>query len=252
MLEGFKEYINEKTIFVSLMKGLESNTQERMSVVISQSLEIPQSRVAVLYGPNLAGELMQDMPSGAVVSSTNLKAAKLVSRVTNSSNFRVYLSPDVIGVELCGSIKNVIAISIGVCRGLGYGYNTSSTLIARGLAEMVKLGTAMGAKNETFFGLAGVGDLIATCSSEKSRNHAFGYQLGLGHSVEDAIKISQGVCEGVKTAPVLLEIAKKNGLELNLIEAINLLINGEISADQIAVSALKSPNRDIFGHNEFE
>ncbi|MDR0788650.1 MAG: NAD(P)-dependent glycerol-3-phosphate dehydrogenase [Bifidobacteriaceae bacterium] len=251
-LAEFKPFVNSKTIFVSLMKGLEADTNARMSTVISDALEIPLSRVAVLYGPNLAGELMEDMPSGAVVSSSNLRAAKLVARVTNTENFRVYLSPDVIGVELCGSIKNVIAISIGACRGLGYGYNTSSTLIARGLAEMVTLGKAMGAKDETFFGLAGVGDLIATCSSSSSRNHAFGYHLGQGLTVEEAIEASAGVCEGFKTAPVLLEIAEKNGLDLKLIKAINLLIRGEITADQIAVLALESTNRDIFGLSEFE
>ena len=166
----------ESSVVVSLMKGVELATQQRMSQLLAETLAVPQDRVAVLSGPNLADEIAVRQPTATVVAAQDLSTAEQVAQACANPYFRPYTNDDVVGVELCGAVKNVIALAVGISQGRGFGYNTMATVITRGLVEITRLGQALGARAETFGGLAGMGDLMATCASPQSRNHRLGVQ----------------------------------------------------------------------------
>ena len=189
------------------MKGVELSTDRRMSEVVAESLGIPADRVAVVSGPNLALEIAHRQPTATVVASTSEATAQLVARACASAYFRPYTNDDVVGVELCGAVKNVIALAVGISQGRGLGYNTMATVITRGLVEITRLGLALGADADTFPGLAGLGDLMATCASPDSRNHTLGGHIGRGMTLDEAIAATGGTAEGVKSCRSVLELA---------------------------------------------
>ena len=209
----FKDGIKSDMIVLSAVKGIEKETQKRMSDVILD--ELPQlEEVAVLSGPTIAREVVKKMPTSAVIGVSNREKGKIIQKVFSNHYFRLYRSTDKIGVELGGALKNIIAIAAGICDGLSLGVNTKSALITRGLAEIKRLGIAMGGKMETFSGLSGVGDLIVTSFSKFSRNHYVGERIGKGKLLQDILQDMVEVAEGVYTTEVALELAKKYNIEM--------------------------------------
>jgi glycerol-3-phosphate dehydrogenase (NAD(P)+) len=217
--------LDPNAALLSLVKGIEEGSHLRMSEVLAQ--ELPGSRVAVLSGPNLAKEIAAGKPAGSVVASEDASLAAELATVLASDRFRVYTNPDVIGVELCGALKNVVALAAGMVDGLGFGDSAKAGIITRGLAEMTRLGVAAGAHQLTFAGLAGVGDLIATCMSPLSRNRRAGELLGSGVSWTDAEAMLNGVAEGVTTVRGALALAAANGVELPIAEQVAAVIHDE-------------------------
>jgi glycerol-3-phosphate dehydrogenase (NAD(P)+) len=211
---------------VSLSKGLEKGSHLRMTEVIRQV--VPGHPVAALTGPNIAHEIMSGKAAAAVIATEDLEVASAIQKVFTRGVFRVYLNDDLIGCEMGGALKNVVAIAAGIGEGLGVGDNTRAAVMSRGLAELARLGVAMGAQPITFAGLAGMGDLIATCMSPHSRNRAVGEQLGRGRRLEDILAEMHMVAEGVKTATVALELAKRHGLDLPICTVIDKVVKGEI------------------------
>lgn len=219
------EFIGNQ-IIVNVAKGIENGTLETMSQVIKE--ELPNNKVVVLYGPSHAEEVSRDIPTTIVSASEDIEAAKAVQDLFMSPYFRVYTNTDVIGVEIGGSIKNVIALCAGISDGLGYGDNTKAALMTRGLAEISRLGTAMGADPLTFSGLSGVGDLIVTCTSMHSRNRRCGILLGQGKSLQEAQEEVHMVVEGVRTTESAYELSKKLGVEMPITEqAYEILFKGK-------------------------
>ncbi len=212
VLEEAKPHIRPWVPIVSLAKGLEINTKMRMTEIIEEVM--PGHPAGVLTGPNLAKEIHFGKAAAAVIAMADKSIAKKLQTVFNSGLFRVYTNTDIIGCELGGALKNVMAIASGMSDGSNAGENTRSALITRGLAELMRLGTAMGGKQRTFAGLAGMGDLIVTCSSSKSRNHHVGFELGKGKKLEQIINEMNEVAEGVKTAKVVMELAKQYNVDM--------------------------------------
>jgi glycerol-3-phosphate dehydrogenase (NAD(P)+) len=223
VLEEAKQYIRPWIPIVSLAKGLEQGTCMRMTEVIESVL--PERPVGVLTGPNLAKEIMQGQAAAAVLAMVDERIAKALQKIIRTGLFRVYTNDDVIGCELAGALKNVIAIAVGMGDGAGAGDNTRAALITRGLAELTRLGVAMGGKHITFAGLAGMGDLIATCTSPLSRNRYVGLQLGMGRSLQDIIAEMSMVAEGVKTCSVVIELAQKYGIEMPITKEVYKVVN---------------------------
>jgi len=219
----------------SLTKGIEEGTLRRMTQVIADALPRHQAeRIGVLTGPNLAAEVTAGDPTAAVVAMTDPEAAAVVQRIFMGPTFRVYTNPDVIGCELAGSLKNVMAIAAGMSSGLGFGDNTRAALITRALAELTRLGVALGGQPSTFAGLAGMGDLIATCTSTKSRNHQVGVGLAKGRKLEDIITEMKMVAEGVKTTRAVLELSEKAGVEMPIAEQVaEVLYEGRHPRDAV-------------------
>ncbi len=211
---------------VSLSKGLEQGSMLRMTEVVREV--VPGHPVAALSGPNIAVEILDGKAAAAVVATEDLEVAGAIQKVFTRGVFRVYVNDDVIGCEMGGALKNVIAIAAGIGQGLGVGDNTRAAVMSRGLAELTRLGEAMGARPATFAGLAGMGDLIATCMSPHSRNRAVGEQLGRGRRLDDILAEMQMVAEGVRTATVALELAERYGLELPICRMIDKVVTGEI------------------------
>ncbi|MBR2930482.1 MAG: NAD(P)H-dependent glycerol-3-phosphate dehydrogenase [Clostridia bacterium] len=210
---------------VSVSKGFDENTGERLSEIIKS--EIPLARVAVMSGPSHAEEVALAMPTMNVVASDEEGVAEAIQEIFNSTSFRIYTSEDVIGVELGGSIKNVIALASGILDGLGLGDNAKAALITRGIAEISRLGVAMGAERETFAGLSGIGDLIATCTSMHSRNRRAGILIGKGYTPEEAEREVRMVVEGVKSAKAVRELSRRLGVEMPISrEAYRILFEG--------------------------
>ncbi|SHV66201.1 Glycerol-3-phosphate dehydrogenase, NAD-dependent [Mycobacteroides abscessus subsp. abscessus] len=205
---------------VSLIKGIERGSDERMSQVIAQSGAVSEDLIAVLSGPNLAREIAREQPCASVIASTSEITAREVASWCSAPYFRAYVSRDVTGIEVAGAMKNVIAIAVGAAAGLGYGDNTRASLITRGLAEITRLGVSLGAEPSTFAGLAGMGDLVATCASPLSRNFRLGKALGEGQSLEEA-KASVGqTAEGVPTARAVADLADRSHLDLPITRAL--------------------------------
>ncbi len=207
VLKKIKKYNTRSSIFLSVAKGLEYKSNIIMSEVIKH--EIQTQEVAVLSGPNIAYEVARGIPSAAVCASSRKNTASIVQNILMSNSFRVYTASDVLGVELAGAFKNIIAIACGISDGLGFGTNTKSALLTRGLAEITRLGIAMGAKHKTFSGLSGMGDLVTTCMSSRSRNRNLGEQLGSGKQLDQVLKKTEMVVEGIMAAKIALKLAKK-------------------------------------------
>ncbi|RVW05415.1 NAD(P)H-dependent glycerol-3-phosphate dehydrogenase [Rhodococcus xishaensis] len=221
-LERWAGAIGADATLLSLAKGIESGTLLRMSEVISQVAAVDPSRVAVLSGPNLAREIALEQPTATVVACTDEARAMAIQKSCATGYFRPYTNTDVIGCEIGGVCKNVIALACGMASGIGLGENTIATLITRGLAETIRLGVALGGSAPTLAGLAGVGDLVATCNSPLSRNRSFGERLGLGGSLESAQAATNGqVAEGVKSCTSVRALAAAHGVEMPLTEAVH-------------------------------
>ncbi|MGW3011579.1 NAD(P)H-dependent glycerol-3-phosphate dehydrogenase [Streptomyces sp. NPDC001219] len=208
------------TVLVSLMKGVELGTAKRMSEVIEEVAKVPAERVAVLTGPNLAKEVAARQPATAVVACADEAVARRFQAACHTSYFRPYTNTDVVGCELGGAVKNVIALAVGIATGMGLGDNAKASLITRGLAETTRLGLAMGADAHTFAGLAGMGDLVATCSSPLSRNNTFGTNLGRGMSLQETIAVTKQTAEGVKSCESVLDLARRHGVDMPLTETV--------------------------------
>jgi glycerol-3-phosphate dehydrogenase (NAD(P)+) len=228
MVQSFP--LSPQTIFVTATKGLEPQTTYTPSQIWQAAF--PNHPVVVLSGPNLSQEIAQELPAATVVASENTAAAQSVQLVFSSSRFRVYTNPDPVGVELGGTLKNVIAIAAGVCDGLHLGTNAKAALVTRGLTEMVRIGNTLGAKTETFYGLSGLGDLLATCNSPLSRNYQVGYQLANGKTLKVVLASLPGTAEGVNTCRVLMEIAQQQGIAIPITEQVYQLLEGEITPKQ--------------------
>jgi glycerol-3-phosphate dehydrogenase (NAD(P)+) len=208
------------TVLVSLMKGIELGTAKRMSQVMAEVVDAGPERVAVVSGPNLAGEIANRQPAASVVACADEDVAKRLQEACHTSYFRPYTNTDVVGCELGGAVKNVIALAVGMADGMGLGDNTKASLITRGLAETTRLGLAMGADPYTFAGLAGMGDLVATCSSPLSRNHTFGTNLGRGMTVAETVAATSQTAEGVKSCESVLDLGRRVGVEMPITEAV--------------------------------
>ncbi|GAA2935121.1 NAD(P)H-dependent glycerol-3-phosphate dehydrogenase [Streptomyces thioluteus] len=210
----------DDTVLVSLMKGVELGTAKRMSEVVEEVAKVSADRVAVLTGPNLAKEIAARQPAAAVVACRDEEVATRLQRACHTAYFRPYTNTDVVGCELGGAVKNVIALAVGIADGMGLGDNAKASLITRGLAETTRLGLAMGADAHTFAGLAGMGDLVATCSSPLSRNNTFGHNLGRGMSLEETIAVTRQTAEGVKSCQSVLDLARRHGVDMPITETV--------------------------------
>ena len=227
---------------LSVVKGIEEGTHLRMSEVIGQ--ELPGGRVAALSGPNLAREIAAGLPAGSVVASSDGELAAELAGILGSERFRVYTNPDLVGVELCGALKNVVALAAGFVDGLGLGDSGKAGIITRGLAEMTRLGVAAGAHPMTFAGLAGVGDLIATCMSPLSRNRRAGELMASGISWAEAAAQLNGVAEGVFTARGALELAAQHGIEMPIAEQVDAVVHGGRPPMQAVAELMSRAQKD--------
>lgn len=216
MAAMIKGIIPPNACFISAAKGIEKGSLYRMSQVVQDELGVSSNKIAVLSGPNHAEEVGRGIPSATVIASDDLSLAQYLQNSIMSTNFRVYTTNDVIGVELAGAFKNIIALDAGASDGLGFGDNTRAALITRGLAEMARVGVAMGASFFTYAGLAGIGDLMATCNSKHSRNRNVGFQLAQGKTLSEIMSTMKMVAEGVNTAKIAVEFAEKFNVEMPL------------------------------------
>ncbi|MEE8340799.1 MAG: NAD(P)H-dependent glycerol-3-phosphate dehydrogenase [Candidatus Neomarinimicrobiota bacterium] len=228
------KYIKDDAIIVNLAKGVEIDSLQTMSQVIAEAGDISKNRIVTLYGPSHAEEVALGMPTTLVSACENTGTAKIVQHEFSSEKLRIYTNKDILGVELAGSLKNVIAIAAGICDGIGYGDNTKAALITRGLSEMTRLGVEMGAKPETFFGLSGIGDLMATCLSKHSRNRYVGEELGKGRKLEEILDDMKMVAEGVKTAKSVVQLRDKYNVPMPIASAMeSVLFHGEDPIDKV-------------------
>lgn len=221
-IRALKADLSDK-VFLSVTKGIDTSKLLRISQIIKKELG-KNTDVAVLSGPTIAREVALGIPSTAVVASHNLKSAKQIQSVFNSETFRIYTNKDIVGVELGGSIKNIIAIACGVCDGLGFGSNTKAAILTRGLAEMARLGKAFGAKQRTFSGLTGLGDLVTTCVSPQSRNRSVGEQLGKGKSLKTITSRMEMVAEGIETVKAVYNLSQKHHVSMPITEEVYNII----------------------------
>lgn len=219
---SLREVVSEGQIIVNVAKGIEESTLMTLSQIIEE--EVPQAEVTVLSGPSHAEEVGRGIPTTIVVGAKNKKTAEYLQNIFMSEVFRVYISPDVLGIELGAALKNVVALAAGIADGLGYGDNTKAALITRGITEIARLGMAMGGKFETFCGLSGIGDLIVTCASMHSRNRRAGILIGQGKTMDEAMKEVKMVVEGVYSAKAAMGLSKKYGVQIPIIEQVNLVL----------------------------
>ena len=238
-LQICKSYFSPDVPIISSLKGIEVATQLRMTEVIQDVLKIAEKNLAIITGPNLAREVVLRQPTGAVAASTSQELADLTAQTFSAPYFRVYTSTDVIGCELAGAAKNVIALAVGMSIGMGFGENTQALVITRGLNEVTRLGIARGAQPLTFVGLAGVGDLLATCGSPLSRNRSFGEFLGRSGSMESARAQVQATVEGVATASAVVDLAHLVGIEAPIMEAVQEVVSNTITPHQAIVNLMK-------------
>ena len=229
----------EAATLLSATKGIEIGSLLTMSQVLRETLPADRSvDVAALSGPSFAHEVSDKTPTAVVVAAGNHRPAEAAQRMLSTSAFRVYTSTDLIGVELGGALKNVMALAAGVCDGLGLGANTRAALITRSLAEMTQLGVAMGARPQTFAGLSGLGDLVLTCTGERSRNHNVGVQLGQGRKLPAILSRMRMVAEGVSTAGCVVTLAARHGVEMPIAEKVNALLQGDISPGEAVMELM--------------
>jgi glycerol-3-phosphate dehydrogenase (NAD(P)+) len=238
-LAQWAPYIKPDATLVSLMKGIELGTGRRMSEVISEAAGIEPDRIAAVTGPNLAPEIAAGQIAATVVACVDEVRATAVQAAIATGYFRPYRNDDIVGCELGGAVKNAIALAYGMVSAMGFGDNTKATLITRGLAETARLGMSLGADPMTFAGLAGLGDLVATCSSPMSRNRAFGQRLGHGETLEQAQKATRQTAEGVKSCLAIRDLAQANGVETPITEQVERVCHEGVSP-RVAVAALMS------------
>ncbi len=237
-------HLRAEMIFVSATKGIEVHTQMRMEEVVRDVLHVKFApRYVALSGPSFALEVAQDQPSAIVAASAEIDAAQAVQALLSSSRFRVYTNTDVVGVEIGGAVKNVMAIATGVVHGLGLGYNSVTALITRGLAEMTRLAIKLGGRGETMAGLAGMGDLVLTCLGNLSRNRQVGVALGQGRTLEQIISETRQVAEGVKTAKATQELAQRIGVELPITEGVYRMLYEGKTPQQLLQELMERPLR---------
>ena len=241
VLTGVEPFAGEVAAVVSLAKGIENGTNLRMSEVVADVL--PGVPAGVLTGPNLAGEVAHGHPAACVVALPDEALAERVQALVHTRTFRTYTGTDVVGCEIAGATKNVMAIAAGISDGLGLGDNTRAVLITRGLAELGRLGVTLGGKVLTFGGLAGVGDLVATCASPKSRNRTVGFALGEGQSLEEIVSGMHMVAEGVKSAGPLVGLARAAGVEMPIAEQVDAIVEGRCSPSEALMSLMGRPSR---------
>ncbi|MGU3293888.1 NAD(P)H-dependent glycerol-3-phosphate dehydrogenase [Williamsia sp. M5A3_1d] len=238
-LAGWRDQIGPDATLLSLAKGVESDTLKRMTEVIAEVTGAADDRVAVLSGPNLAREVAQRQPAATVIACIDEERAQRVQDACSTAFFRPYTNTDVIGCEIGGAVKNVIALACGMASGAGLGENTLASIITRGLAETIRLGEALGARAETFAGLAGVGDLVATCSSPLSRNRSFGSRLGEGRSLVEAQEATNGqVAEGVKSCSSVRALAAAHDVEMPLTDAVHRVCHDGLGVHEAIVALL--------------
>jgi glycerol-3-phosphate dehydrogenase (NAD(P)+) len=235
-LEQWAPYIPDSAVMVSLMKGVELGTLKRMSEVVAEVTDAAPQRIAVVSGPNLSHEIAQREPAASVVACADEHVAQQVQHLVHGPAFRPYTSLDVVGCELGGAYKNVVALSVGMAVGLGFGNNTTASVITRGLAETARLAMAMDANPLTLMGLAGLGDLVATCSSPLSRNRTFGEKLGLGMTTEEIVASTRQVAEGAKSCSSLLALAHKVGVDAPIAEHVEAVVAGRMTAPEMMES----------------
>ena len=247
-LTGWVGMIPPGAILVSLMKGIELATGKRMSEVIAEVTNWPPDHIAVITGPNLAHEIAQRQYAAAVVACGDQQTAETLQKACHTSYFRPYTSPDVIGCELGGAVKNVIAIAVGIAVGMGLGDNTKALLITRGLAEIARLGAALGADPHTFAGLAGMGDLVTSCSSPLARNRTFGEKLGRGIPLAEIIASTHEVVEGVKSSKSVRELAGAHSVEMPITEVIAAVVYDGLDVGEAALMlASRSAKPERYG-----
>lgn len=239
-----KPYVSQGQKIVNVAKGIEESTLKTLSEVIEE--EIPQADVAVLSGPSHAEEVGRGIPTTIVVGAHTKETAEYIQNIFMNEVFRVYTSPDVLGIELGAALKNVVALAAGIADGLGYGDNTKAALITRGITEIARLGTAMGGRFETFCGLSGIGDLIVTCASMHSRNRRAGILIGKGYSMEEAMKEVNMVVEGVYSAKAAMGLAEKYQVQLPIIEQVNaVLFEGKPAAEAVKELMLRDKKIEV-------
>ncbi|WP_461811818.1 NAD(P)H-dependent glycerol-3-phosphate dehydrogenase [Faecalimonas sp.] len=241
---SMKPYVEENQIIVDVAKGIEEDTLMTLSQQIFE--EIPQANVAVLSGPSHAEEVGRGLPTTCVVGAKTKKTAEYLQEAFMNETFRVYTSPDMLGIEIGGALKNVIALAAGIADGLGYGDNTKAALITRGIAEIARLGVAMGGKLESFTGLTGIGDLIVTCASVHSRNRKAGFLIGQGKTMEEAMEEVQMVVEGVYSTKSAVKLAKKYDVSIPIIEQVNkVLFEGKNPGEAVKELMLRDKRIEI-------
>jgi len=238
-LANWVNSIGPEATLVSLIKGIELGTTKRMTEVIVETVRVPADRVAVVSGPNLAAEVAAEQPTATVVACVDMARATLVQRAITTGYFRPYTNDDVVGCELSGAVKNVIALAYGIITAMRLGDNTKASLITRGLAEIARLGVALGADPLTFAGLAGLGDLVGTCMSPLSRNRTFGEHLGRGESLEEAQAATRQTAEGVKSCLAIRDLAHRHGVEMPITEQVERVCHEGVDPRK-AVAALMS------------
>ncbi|MDU0478500.1 NAD(P)H-dependent glycerol-3-phosphate dehydrogenase [Staphylococcus chromogenes] len=238
-LESWQQWLPSDATFVSLAKGVERGTNLRMSQVVAEATGAPAERIAVLSGPNLAREIAECQPAATVIACPDENRAKLVQAAASAPYFRPYTNSDVIGAEIGGACKNVIALACGMASGRGMGENTLATLITRGLAEISRLGAELGAEPRTFAGLAGLGDLVATCSSPLSRNRTFGERLGKGQTLAEASAATNGqVAEGVIASRAVFELANSHGVDMPITQAVFAVCHEDMDVAEMILALM--------------
>jgi glycerol-3-phosphate dehydrogenase (NAD(P)+) len=237
-LSGWLPHLSKQTALVSLMKGVEHGTMRRMSEVIAEVTGAGPDRIAVISGPNLAKEIAVRQPTATVVACADHDVADELAATCSTQYFRPYTNTDVVGVELGGAVKNVIGLAVGIAEGLGLGDNTKASLITRGLAETTRLGVALGAEPATMAGLAGMGDLVATCASPLSRNRTFGVHLGQGMPLDEVVRITDRTAEGVKSCGPILELATTHKVEMPIIEAVARVVHDGLPVREMVTRLL--------------
>jgi glycerol-3-phosphate dehydrogenase (NAD(P)+) len=242
-LLAMRSFLPGSATLVSLMKGVELGTTKRMSEVITEVAGVSADHVAVVSGPNLAREIAAGQPAATVVACTDMGRAEALQHASTTDYFRPYTNDDVVGCELGGAVKNVIALACGVAEGMGFGDNTRATLITRGLAETARLGVELGADPATFAGLAGLGDLAATCNSPLSRNRSFGELLGRGHTPEQAIARTKQTAEGVKSCRAILELAGKHGVDMPITASVVAVLYDNMPIGELARGLMRRQAR---------
>lgn len=233
-LPQVKRHLGSRTVVVSLIKGLERGSDSRMTEVIEDELTIEAGRIAVVSGPNLAMEIARGEPTASVVASSDPATAESVAALCNTNYFRPYTNTDVVGVEIAGIVKNIIALAVGICDGQNLGDNSKASVITRGLAETTRLATVLGGKLETFSGLAGLGDLVATCASPLSRNRSAGRLLGEGYNASQVVEKLTQTAEGMKSGSAVVDLAHRHGVEMPISEAVVAVLDGALPVDRLA------------------